>query len=97
MLAAYSIASETATINQINHHQPHLPAALAAAHLQHQQLQHHLNKQQVQSHHQALLAANPITGNPSAALAVIAAAKTVNSQTQQVCIIIQSTFCPILS
>lgn len=81
MLAAYSIASETATIN---HHHPHLPAAVAAAHLQHQQLQHHLNKQQVQSHHQALLAANSITGNPSAALAVIAAAKNVNSQPQQV-------------
>lgn len=85
LLAAYSIASETATIN---HHHPHLPAAVAAAHLQHQQLQHHLNKQQVQSHHQALLAAaaaaNPITGNPSAALAVIAAAKSVNSQPQQV-------------
>lgn len=83
MLAAYSIASETATIN---HHHPHLPAAVAAAHLQHQQLQHHLNKQQqqVQSHHQALLAANQISGNPSAALAVIAAAKTVNSQPQQV-------------
>lgn len=83
MLAAYSIASETATIN----HHPHIPAAVAAAHLQHQhqQLQHHLNKQQVQSHHhQALLAANPITGNPSAALAVIAAAKNVNSQPQQV-------------
>lgn len=81
MLAAYSIASETATIN---HHHPHIPAAVAAAHLQHQQLQHHLNKQQVQSHHQALLAANPITGNPSAALAAIAAAKNVNSQPQQV-------------
>jgi len=37
----------------------------------------------VQSHHQALLAANPITGNPSAALAVIAAAKNVNNQPQQ--------------
>lgn len=82
MLAAYSIASETATIN---HHHPHIPAAVAAAHLQHQQLQHHLNKQQqVQSHHQALLAGNQITGNPSAALAVIAAAKNVNNQPQQV-------------
>lgn len=81
-MAAYSIASETATIN---HHVSHLPAAVAAAHLQHQQLQHHLNKQQqVQSHHQALLAANPIAANPSAALAVIAAAKNVNSQPQQV-------------
>lgn len=56
MLAAYSIASETATIN----HHPHLPTAVA--HLQNHQLQHHLNKQQVQSHHQALLAANSITG-----------------------------------
>ena len=94
MLAAYSIASETATIN---HHHPHLPAAVAA-HLQHQQLQHHLNKQQqqqqqVQSHHQALLAANPIAANPSAALAVIAAAKNVNSQPQQVSNTAPGTMC----
>lgn len=88
-LAAYSIASETATIN---HHVSHLPAAVAAAHLQHQhqQFQHHLNKQQqqhqqqqVQSHHRALLAANQLAGNQSAALAAIAAAKNVNQQQQQ--------------
>lgn len=60
MLAAYSIASETAAIN----HHPHLPAAVA--HLQHQHLQHQFNKQQVQSHHQALLAANQLTGMENA-------------------------------
>jgi len=77
LLAAYSIATETASIN----HHPHLPAAVAAAHLQHQQLQHHLNKQQ-QQHHQALLG-NPITGTQSQALAVIAAAKNQQQPQQQ--------------